>query len=172
MEFRQRSWKTIGEKSTSKASSCKFDWERKIIGNRLWNIQIMDGIIKSNCLCKKIFGRKYSTLLAEYMIKCKTFWIKWVQEELFSEKIEIFKNKKIISKSFKLKNIKLQLDEAGIIRINARLKYGDLDFETKCPIILPTDHYITKLIILDGHLRSFHLGVNGTLSTCVVNIGL
>ena len=52
-----------------------------------------------------------------------------------------------------------------VLRVGGRLNRAYLDFDVKHPIILPTDHHLTELIIEDVHSRIVgHLGVEATLN--------
>ena len=53
----------------------------------------------------------------------------------------------------------------GVLRLGRCLDRAYLDFVVKHPIILPTDHHLTELIIEDVHSRIVgHLGVEATLN--------
>ena len=45
-----------------------------------------------------------------------------------------------------------------------RLENSDLPLESRYPIILPKDHRLTELIVLDCHMKVHHLKVNATLT--------
>lgn len=87
-----------------------------------------------------------------------------VQQETFSNEIKIL----VINKNEKLTNqqlLKLSpfIDEKGLIRVGGRLSHSELPFEAKHPIILPKDHYVTKLLIEQEHKTHLHSGVQQTL---------
>ena len=48
----------------------------------------------------------------------------------------------------------------GILRVGGRLQNSPLDKCAKHPILLPTHHHVTKLLILEIHTREGHLGCN------------
>ncbi|XP_071483331.1 uncharacterized protein [Diadema antillarum] len=50
----------------------------------------------------------------------------------------------------------------GIIRVGGRLENAPLDDETKHPIILPSDHHVTKLLIVHHHHLVGHSGAGMT----------
>ena len=59
----------------------------------------------------------------------------------------------------------LGLEEVDdILRCRGRLSNSDLDLETKTPIILPTDHSFTRLVIDCCHPDVMHGGVRETLA--------
>uniref|UniRef100_A0A915ES92 Uncharacterized protein n=1 Tax=Ditylenchus dipsaci TaxID=166011 RepID=A0A915ES92_9BILA len=49
-------------------------------------------------------------------------------------------------------------DKSGMMRSRTRLQYSKLSREAKEPIFLPTESLLTKLIVLDFHLRLLHGG--------------
>ena len=50
----------------------------------------------------------------------------------------------------------------GIVRVGGRLQNAPLDDEMKHPIILPSDHHVTKLLIIHHHHLVGHLGAGMT----------
>ena len=57
-------------------------------------------------------------------------------------------------------------DDNGLLRVNGRLRLADeIPYDTKYPIVLPKDHYLTRLIILDVHEALGHAsGIEHTLT--------
>ncbi|VDP76899.1 unnamed protein product, partial [Schistosoma curassoni] len=53
----------------------------------------------------------------------------------------------------------------GKIRVGGRLQLSCLPFETKYPIILPNNHFVTDMIIMRYHVINAHVGVTQTLSS-------
>lgn len=51
-----------------------------------------------------------------------------------------------------------------VIRVRGRLKYSDLLFSKKHPIIMPADAHITRLLIIYEHERLLHAGAQTTLA--------
>ena len=50
------------------------------------------------------------------------------------------------------------VDEEGILRVGGRLHRANLPYQNAHLIILPRRHHITKLIIMDIHQSSGHMG--------------
>ena len=72
-----------------------------------------------------------------------------------------------IPKRSKNKIVKLNpvLDSDGLIRCLTRLNSANIPESTSKPVLLPKDHQVTKLIILDQHEKTKHAyGVDYTLS--------
>ncbi|VDO85063.1 unnamed protein product, partial [Haemonchus placei] len=83
--------------------------------------------------------------------------IKWAQQVLSHEKLA------------KLSNLRLYMDENGIMRCRGRIQAKHLARETQEPILLPENHNFTNLIIQEIHRRCGHQGVNGTLANIRLN---
>ena len=56
------------------------------------------------------------------------------------------------------------VEERGTLKCMGRLQNSDLNIEAQRPIILPRDHRLTNLIILECHARIHHGGVRATLT--------
>ncbi len=62
-----------------------------------------------------------------------------------------------------LLHLRPALDEAGLLRLNSRLRYHDhIPVEERHPLIIPKDHPLTSLLILHAHLHLLHAGANHT----------
>ena len=53
----------------------------------------------------------------------------------------------------------------GVLRVGGRLQRAPIYDTAKHPILLPSKHPITKLIILQHHVKKGHMGVSQTLSS-------
>lgn len=54
--------------------------------------------------------------------------------------------------------------EQGILRVGGRIKHANLTFAQRHPVILPSKHHVTKIIIDDLHEMYLHIGPSGLLS--------
>ena len=82
--------------------------------------------------------------------------LQWIKVAQFALKEQ--DNFKQLKHKFGLKEID------GCLRCVGRLAHADLEPETINPIILPSDHELTKLIIRKCHERVHHCGVRATLT--------
>lgn len=78
------------------------------------------------------------------------------QETYFSVDIRNMRNN--VPCSTQILNLKPFLDSYGIIRVGGRLKYSDLSYENKFPILLPKISHLAYLIIDYYHNIYFHVG--------------
>lgn len=92
-------------------------------------------------------------LSAELLLKCKDLWIRHMQSEVRKDP-----NFKKTSQSLGIKE-----DVKGYLRCMGRLGRSKAPFETKHPLILPTSHWVTTLIIRECHEEVFHNREKDTL---------
>ena len=58
----------------------------------------------------------------------------------------------------------LFLDKDDVIRCRGRIEHSSLLFDTKYPILIPKESYLSKLIVMAMHARVMHNGVGETLT--------
>lgn len=88
---------------------------------------------------------------AEYAI------FKVAQQDVYGEEITQLRSNNKISKRSSLYKRMAYLDQDGLLRCTGRIDFSiDASHDTKRPIILPTDHHITNLVILHYHLKFNH----------------
>ncbi|KAJ8040732.1 Alpha-N-acetylgalactosaminide alpha-2,6-sialyltransferase 6 [Holothuria leucospilota] len=96
----------------------------------------------------------------------KLVWYKRAQRDVYSSEIEDLKSGRCLKQKSSLLPLNPCIDEDGILRVNGRLKNAEhLSYSTRCPIILPKSHDITRLIIHHIDATSNHVkGYNHVLS--------
>ena len=62
------------------------------------------------------------------------------------------------------RSLSLFEDGDNLIRCHGRIEKSNLPDETKFPVLLPSDHYFTKLVVLSCHVEVMHNGVRETLT--------
>jgi hypothetical protein len=111
----------------------------------------------NNCKIRERSARNYGkTLSADEMFDAETFWIKHTQNEAFPNGVQ--------EKS--LVQLNPTKDYNGLLCINGRLHHAvGIPHETKHPILLPKNHPLTRLIVIDTHETLGHgSGVEHTLT--------
>lgn len=93
----------------------------------------------------------------------KFFWIKRIQRELFPAEIQALSSRSIASTSSIL-SLNPFLSHDSVLRVGGRLQNAPLPYDTRHPILL-TSHPLTRLIIIQVHLRNLHSGLQLTLRT-------
>ena len=88
------------------------------------------------------------------MIQAETLWIVESQYKLIENtKFELWK-----------RQLDLFVDSKGIWRCSGRLINTELPYSTKHPVLLPSNHHFTILVIMNCHKRVLHNGVKDTLT--------
>ena len=93
-------------------------------------------------------------LTAEEISSAEKSWIRQLQVSI--PKMKDYKKTK--------ESLSLFEDDENIIRCRGRIEASSLPYDTKFPILLPSDHHITRLIIMQNHEDVFHNGVRETLT--------
>ncbi|XP_064475627.1 uncharacterized protein LOC135389519 [Ornithodoros turicata] len=99
--------------------------------------------------------KKTGVLTAEEISAAEQYWILTAQLESFGPHPTTHKS---------LQNVSLFHDEKGVLRMTGRLQYSDLHESAKHPIVIPSDHPITAMLISRAHTRLLHAGVQETLA--------
>ncbi|XP_059048841.1 uncharacterized protein LOC131844082 [Achroia grisella] len=84
--------------------------------------------------------------------------------ELLKDEIESLRNKNMVRKSSSLKSLNPYLDELQVLRVGGRLRYANINEESKYPIILSHKNRLTYLLVAEAHRRTLHGGVQVMLT--------
>ncbi|KAK2578329.1 hypothetical protein KPH14_012630 [Odynerus spinipes] len=103
-------------------------------------------------------GKKNGTLSVEELAVAERSIIKMTQRESFSMELQALEHDESVPKNSKLAAFCPFLDENGLIRVGGRLMRADIPEEAKHPVIIPSKHHITKIIMKKEHLRLHHCG--------------
>ena len=94
--------------------------------------------------------------------------LRYVQGESFTNEILFLAGTRSGTKGFKptalVKQFNLFLDENGIIRARSRVCQANISESTKFPVLLPSRHVYSEMIIKESHNFVFHNGVKETLN--------
>ncbi|XP_045463742.1 uncharacterized protein LOC123673300 [Harmonia axyridis] len=97
--------------------------------------------------------------------KSETLWIKRCQQESFGEDIRCIAKGKPLSSKSRLKNLSPILDERGILLLSGRTNLApEMSISANQPIILPTKHQFTRLLLQNYHENFSHQGVEAVLN--------
>ena len=80
-----------------------------------------------------------------------------------SDKANTSKKMRQVSELITLRNLRSCVDSDSVLHIEGRIENADLPLDTKHPIILPSRHTLTSLIILHEHCNSGYAGPAYTL---------
>lgn len=90
--------------------------------------------------------------------------IRIVQRQVFLTEIKALEDSNRIPKNSKLYNLSPFLDDTGVIRVGGRIAKSQLEFNFKHPMIIPSKHHVTSLIIRQEHARNLHAGCQTVLA--------
>ena len=109
--------------------------------------------------------RKEGSLKPDEVTTSERRYIRQAQQEVFPEEIRAVKVGKGLPSGSKLLPLRPVLDYEGILRCDGRLRYAEcFPWETRYPIILPCNHWITTLTIKHAHEQNQHAGTNQVLA--------
>lgn len=106
----------------------------------------------------------YGVLSISELKLAKTRLLQNLQQSCFSSEYSALLKGVTVHKKSKLLCLNPFLDENKLIRVGGRLRKADLSFSEKHPLILPSNHAYTNLVIKYTHERQLHAGVQGTLA--------
>ena len=93
----------------------------------------------------------------------RLYWVKQAQSEYFAEEIAALASGKPISRNSRLKSLTPILVD-GVLRVGGRLKHARIPFDSKHQVIIPHQHPIAKLLILEAHRNVNHEGPEHTIA--------
>ena len=102
-------------------------------------------------------------LLAEQLIQAEKMWIRCTQSSAFQPEI---RQLAIGGTNPMVKQLRLFIDTDNIVRCEGRISQSTLPESAKRPILLPSKHRFTELVIREKHDVVHHDGIKETLN-CV-----
>ncbi|XP_055326335.1 uncharacterized protein LOC129580157 [Sitodiplosis mosellana] len=135
----------------------RFSMLRKLIRTTSWFHRLFAILLKQTTNYER-------TLTAAELHSSTMFWVRAVQAQEFAREIEAIRNSDDSHCVTRLKDLHPFIDSEGILRVGGRLKNSELSFNEKHPIILPSKHHFTKLIVESAHYRTMHGGTQLTMA--------
>ncbi|XP_033610790.1 uncharacterized protein LOC111872965 [Cryptotermes secundus] len=80
------------------------------------------------------------------------------QYSSFAQEIQSLQQGKALPSHSKLLMLHPFLDGNNLLRVGGRLENADIPFDQKHPLILPSKHHVTKLLMWNEHIRLLHAG--------------
>ena len=110
-------------------------------------------------------NRQKGTLTTTELDKSTIIILRITQRERFTlELINLRANQGVDNKS-SLRQLNPFIDDDGLIRVGGRLRNADVPADQKHPIVLPSKHHITTLILRREHFKLRHCGTQHLLSS-------
>ncbi|XP_025831267.1 uncharacterized protein LOC112904716 [Agrilus planipennis] len=91
--------------------------------------------------------------------------IRLAQQKIYFREIHALTNNSNIGNKSNLLSLNPILDKDGILRVGGRIQHSNFSFDKKHPIILPSNHKLTNMIVKNEHVRLLHCGVNQLLAS-------
>ncbi|XP_071056302.1 uncharacterized protein [Onthophagus taurus] len=137
-----------------------------------WNLKhrysSLNKLLRVTAWCSQIFS-KFSyvsdVLTPDEVDRALMFWVQECQQFSFREEIRELLGGRVISRSSPLFRLSPFIDGNGSLRITGRLRFANLDWDEKHPLIIPKRSRITELLIDSHHRRTLHGGTQLTLSS-------
>lgn len=106
--------------------------------------------------------KKTGPLDNEEIQKSEIFIFRYIQV-IFEKDIKMLRTEGKVATNSQVRSFNPYLDEENILRVGGRLSHSNLPLAQKFPIILPSNHKVTYLIIKEYHERYMHLGPQSLL---------
>ncbi|XP_018371804.1 PREDICTED: uncharacterized protein LOC108766798 [Trachymyrmex cornetzi] len=113
--------------------------------------------------CKRISMKQAEALSVTEIEAARSYLIRNAQDKAFHEEILTLQQSKCVKSSSKLLTLHPFLDK-DVLRVGGRLRHAPLSYNQRHPILLPSDHILTKLIIKREHERLLHSGPQALLA--------
>ena len=112
-----------------------------------------------NCRGKKTkMETKIGPLKVQEIKEAQLMWIKSVQREAFPADICNLTAGQPVGTKSRLKTLTPFLDESDILRVGGRIDGAAICYDAKHPMIIPQDHQLCRLVIMDCHKKLNHEG--------------
>ena len=112
---------------------------------------------------RKRTNHKQIQLSPEETNTAERIWIKSCQQSTYQMELDSLTSKNK-PRTALVKQLCLFLDDQHLIRCQGRIHNAPVSESTKFPVLLPTYHPFTKLVVLSTHVQQLHSGVNSTLA--------
>ena len=116
-------------------------------------------VLKFVELCRRSCNVDDNRLTATDVLRAERIWTKAVQEHSFDAELQSLCGSGIITLLQKL-----VVDQQGIIHCKGCIDHLTVTENSKTPILMPTPHHFTDLLIHDRHNQVFHDGIWETLN--------
>jgi hypothetical protein len=107
--------------------------------------------------------RQHGELSIEELQEAEEHLLRTAQQEAFSSEITALRAQRSLPPSSPLRCLQPMLDSTGVARVDGRLKFSQLPYQARHPVILPRKSWTTQLIIQQYHEQG-HGGTNQTLA--------
>ena len=107
-------------------------------------------VLKFIDLCKKRCDMHNQKLTATDIVRAETMWIKSIQRASFESELQSLHGQGVVT--LLQRQLNLFLDKEGIICCQGRIDHTTAPEGSKTPILMPTCHHFTELLIIQSSL--------------------
>ncbi|XP_071052130.1 uncharacterized protein [Onthophagus taurus] len=136
--------------TSNTATAMKKGWDLKL------KYSSLNKLLRVTAWCKRFFHKvktnsKFSDILSpDELNDSLMFWMRECQQLHFSDEIQILTDGRVVPRSSSLFRLSPFIDGKGFLRVTGRLRFSNLDWNEKHPIILPKDSPI-MILLIDKH---------------------
>ncbi|GFV78761.1 integrase catalytic domain-containing protein [Trichonephila clavipes] len=134
---------------------------KTFVANRIATIQGDDFQFVYNCKSKE--SKRIGPLDLGELKKAEQLLLKLVQKEEFKVEMNGIQNSATVPSNSRVKTLNPFIDSEGILRVGGRLRNSDINYNQKFPILLPSKHKLTYLIVEYFHKKFLHSGLQSLL---------
>lgn len=109
--------------------------------------------------------RRSGPLSVQELREATTTLLKISQAQTFAQELQTLSKKSPVHKDSKLASLHPFISEDGLIRVGGRLQNARLPYAQRFPVVLAPSSALTRLTILDAHLKGLHAGPQALLSS-------
>ncbi|GFT09911.1 integrase catalytic domain-containing protein [Nephila pilipes] len=137
------------------------------------NVSSLSKIVNIISYCFRFFFRCRQSLTSVNNVPCETLFpylstkeregalqiiIIYVQSLYFQRDIELISYGEFVAAKSSISSLCPFLDEMGVLRGGGRLQNSQLSFNAKHPVITPSKHKLSELIVKQFHIMHLHAG--------------
>jgi len=111
--------------------------------------------------CRNRSRARPLTVTSSELFESEKQWIASCQRITYGEEIQCITETS--SRKTLVKQLKLFIDDSGLLRCGGRIHNAPVAETTKFPYLLPQKHLFTRLVVQDAHVRLLHSGPNATI---------
>ena len=130
-------------------------------------LRVTARVLKFVQLCRRKANAVTKELTARDINRAEELWVKAVQGKSFATEIESLRKSR--PQTHLQKQLNVFFDDKGLIRCQGCINNADLSSDSKTPILLPSRHEFTILLIRRAHNQVFHDGIREIVQNILIH---
>ncbi|GFY23242.1 integrase catalytic domain-containing protein [Trichonephila clavipes] len=118
-------------------------------------IRVLSFICRFVYNCKSKESKRIGPLDLGELKKAEQLLLRLVQKEEYKVEMNGIQGSAMVPSNSRVKTLNPFIDSEGILRVGGRLRNSDINYNQKFPIILPSKHKLTYLIVEYFHKKFF-----------------